>query len=149
MAQGLIKTTDSLAAFILRLGLAIVIFPHGAQKVLGWFGGGGFQGTLDGMSAGFGLPVFIVILVMLIEFVGPLMLLFGLYTRIVAFSMLCLFAGIIFFAQLANGFFMNWGGQNAGEGFEYHLLVVAMSLALVSSGAGRWSADRKLMKGRH
>ena len=147
MTQSLVKTTNGLAAFILRLGLAIVIFPHGAQKVPGWFGGGGFQGTLDGMTTGMGLSAFIVILIMLIEFLGPLLLLIGLYTRVVAFCMLCLFVGIIFFAQIDNGFFMNWGGQKPGEGYEYHLLVLAMSLALVSSGAGRWSVDRKLMKG--
>lgn len=148
MAQGLIKTNDSLAAFILRLGLAIVIFPHGAQKVLGWFGGGGFQATLDGMTTGAGLPAFVVILVMLIEFLGPLLLLIGLYTRITALCMFGLFVGIILFAHAGQGFFMNWGGENPGEGYEYHLLVLAMSLALVSSGAGRWSVDRKLMRGR-
>lgn len=148
MNQGLIKTNNSLAAFLIRLGLAIVIFPHGAQKVLGWFGGAGFQGTLEGMTAGAGLPLIIVILVMLIEFIGPILLLIGLFTRYTAFCMFALFVGIIFFAHIEQGFFMNWGGQNPGEGYEYHLLVLAMSLALVSAGGGRWSVDRALMKGK-
>ncbi|HEY9559987.1 MAG TPA: DoxX family protein [Anseongella sp.] len=149
MTQSIIKTTDSLAAFLLRIGLAVVIFPHGAQKVLGWFGGGGFQGTLDGMTAGAGLPVLVVILVMLIEFIGPLLLVLGVYTRIVALAMFGLFVGIVFFAHSSNGFFMNWGGQKPGEGFEYHLLVLAISMALISIGGGRWSVDRSLMKGRN
>lgn len=135
-----------MAALILRIGLAVVLFPHGAQKVLGWFGGGGFQGTLDGMTSG-GLPAFVVILVMLIEFAGPILLLLGIYTRIVAVSIFCLFVGIIFFAHASNGFFMNWGGDQAGEGFEYHLLVLTISLAIASMGAGRWSVDGNLKKG--
>lgn len=149
MAQTIVKTNDSLGAFILRVVLGIVVFPHGAQKVLGWFGGGGFKATLDGMTAGFGLPAIVVILVMLVEFVGALMLIFGVYTRITALCMFFLFTGIIFIAQLPNGFFMNWSGQNAGEGYEYHLLVLGMSLALVSLGGGRWSVDKGLTKGRN
>lgn len=146
MAQSLIKTNDSLSAFILRIMLGVVIFPHGAQKVLGWFGGGGFEATLNGMTTGMGLPAVVVILIMLIEFVGSLMLIFGVYTRVAALCMFFLFIGIIVVAHLGNGFFMNWSGQKAGEGYEYHLLVLGMSLALVSLGSGRWSVDRALVR---
>lgn len=146
MAQNLIKTNDSLSAFILRVMLGIVIFPHGAQKVLGWFGGGGFEATLNGMTTGMGLPAVVVILVMLIEFVGSLMLIFGIYTRVAALCTFFLFIGIIAIAHWGNGFFMNWSGEKAGEGYEYHLLVLGMSLALVSLGSGRWSVDRALAR---
>jgi putative oxidoreductase len=126
--------------------LALVIFPHGAQKLLGWFGGYGFSGTMGYFTQTVGLPWIIGFLVIVIEFFAPLLLAAGLLTRASAASLFGLFVGIIFNAHIQHGFFMNWSGNQAGEGFEYHLLVLGMSAALVVSGAGKYATDRYLLK---
>ena len=141
----LFKTNENTAATIIRIVLGAILFPHGAQKLLGWFGGYGFDGTIGFLTGTAGLPWIIAFLVIIIEFFGALALIFGFATRIVASGVIVLFAGILFM-HLQNGFFMNWNGQQAGEGFEYHLLVIGMSLALLISGAGKWSIDYALQK---
>lgn len=147
MLHHITKTDDSFAAVILRLTLAVVIWPHGAQKMLGLFGGTGFDMTMMYFTDQLGLPWIIAFLVILIEFFGPLMLIIGLWSRVAAGALLCLFVGIIFFAgHMATGFFMNWGGQQGGEGFEYHLLVLGICVAIIFLGSGRLSVDRALTK---
>ena len=141
----LFKTNENTAATIIRIVLGAILFPHGAQKLLGWFGGYGFDGTIGFLTGTAGLPWIIAFLVIIIEFFGALALIFGFATRIVATGVIVLFAGILLM-HLQNGFFMNWNGQQAGEGFEYHLLVIGMSLALLVSGAGKWSIDYALQK---
>ncbi len=91
-----------------------------------------------------GLPAFLGWLVIIIEFFGALCLILGFLTRFWAFCMICLFAGIILTVHMGNGFFMNWGGNQAGEGFEYHLLVIGMAWALVVGGAGYLSLDKAM-----
>jgi putative oxidoreductase len=142
----ILHTNESLAAMIVRIVLGIILFPHGAQKLLGWFGGYGFSGTMDYFTGTAGLPWLIAFLVIIIEFFGALALLFGFATRIVAAEVISLFAGIIFTSHLQNGFFMNWYGNLKGEGYEYHLLVIGMAIALLVSGAGRWSEDYVLQR---
>src|SRR5215208_3240408 len=143
MLKRLMQTSDDVVPTILRLLLGVVIFPHGAQKMLGWFGGGGFSGTMQTMT-GMGLPAVIVFLVILIEFFGSIALILGFLTRIAALGVLVLMLGAIFTVHLPNGFFMNWMGQQKGEGFEYHLLAIAICLALMVAGGGRWSVDRSM-----
>lgn len=143
----LLQTNESTAIAILRLVLGIVLFPHGAQKLLGWFGGYGFTGTMGFLIDSAGLPWIIAFLVILIEFFGALALIFGFATRIVTVGVIALFTGIVFFTgHLANGFFMNWSGQASGEGIEYHLLIIGMALTLLISGGGKWSMDYLLQK---
>ncbi len=142
----ILHTNESLAAMIVRIVLGIILFPHGAQKLLGWFGGYGFSGTMDYFTGTAGLPWLIAFLVIIIEFFGALALIFGFATRIVAAGVISLFAGIIFTSHLQNGFFMNWYGNLKGEGYEYHLLVIGMAIALLVSGAGRWSVDYVLQR---
>ena len=139
------QTNENTAATIIRVVLGAILFPHGAQKLLGWFGGYGFNGTMGFLTGTAGLPWAIAFLVIILEFFGALALIFGFATRVVAVGIIALFAGIIFM-HLQNGFFMNWSGQQAGEGFEYHLLVIGMALALLISGAGKWSIDYVLQK---
>ena len=147
MFQKLIRTNShDTAAFVMRVILGAVIFPHGAQKMLGWFGGNGFSATLEGMTTGAGLPWIIVFLVILIEFFGTIALILGFLGRIMAFSIGVVMVGALFKVHLANGFFMNWAGQQAGEGFEYHLLAIAMAIALIITGSGRWSVDSLLQR---
>lgn len=149
MFQKLIQTDSyNTAAFVLRLALGVVMFPHGAQKMLGWFGGKGFSATLEGMTTGAGLPRIVVFLVIIIEFFGAIALIAGFLGRLMAFGIGVVMAGAMFKAHLANGFFMNWSGQRAGEGFEYHLLAIGMAIALTIMGSGRWSVDNALQKKR-
>lgn len=136
------QTADSWAGLLLRLTLGLVMFPHGAQKVLGWYGGYGFSGTLGFFTETMHLPWLVAFLVIIGEFFGSLGLLAGLLTRFSAASFIVIMLGAIAMVHLPHGFFMNWFGKQAGEGFEYHLLVIGLSLALLITGAGRWSADR-------
>jgi putative oxidoreductase len=125
-----------------RLALGIVIFPHGAQKVLGWFGGHGFAGTMTFFTGTMGLPYLVALLVVLAEFLGSLGLIAGALTRIAALGIGSVMLGAILMVHLPNGFFMNWGGTQAGEGFEYHLLAIGLVLILLLRGGGALSIDR-------
>ncbi|MDQ8203406.1 DoxX family protein [Pelagicoccus sp. SDUM812003] len=138
----LFATTDSYAPLIARLTLAIVIFPHGAQKALGWFGGYGFSGTMGFFTENMGIPALFAFLAIVAEFLGPIALLFGALSRVAAFGVGTTIAVAMFFGHTANGFFMNWYGNQAGEGIEYHLLVIGLALIGVISGGGKLSADR-------
>jgi putative oxidoreductase len=140
------QTNDNSAVTILRVVLGLVMFPHGAQKLLGWFGGYGFNGTMGFLTGAAGLPWIIAFLVIAIEFFGALALIFGFATRIVAVGVISLFAGIVFTSHFENGFFMNWYGNLKGEGYEFHLLIIGIAVALLISGAGKWSVDYALQK---
>jgi len=146
MLNALFKTDDDSASLILRVMLGVVFFPHGAQKVLGWFGGFGLEGTLGFFTQTMGLPLAVAALVIAAEFLGSLGLITGLLTRLAAFGILCVMTGAIFLVHLPNGFFMNWSGNQAGEGYEYHLLAIAIALALMFKGGGRWSLDRLIAR---
>lgn len=138
----LFQTEDRWAPFILRIMLALVIFSHGAQKLLGWFGGNGFEGTMGFFTQQMGLPWIIAFLVIMGESIGALALAVGFLTRFSAASLGIIMLGAIATVHWPHGFFMNWFGAQAGEGFEFHLLVIGMSLSLMISGAGRWSVDQ-------
>lgn len=144
MFKKLLQTDDSLTAFIVRITVALVILPHGAQKLLGLFGGYGFKGTMNYFTSS-GTPAILAFLVIFTESIGALLILFGFTTRLWA-AMLTVIMLVAITMHQANGFFMNWTGTQAGEGFEYHLLVIGINLALIIKGAGRWSVDRQLSK---
>ena len=144
MLKKLISTNNDVAITVVRITLGLVMFPHGAQKALGWFGGYGFSGTMGFFTGTMGVPAIMAFLVILAEFAGALGLIVGLGTRVAAFGMAAVMTGAIFMAHLSNGFFMNWYGNQQGEGFEYHLLVIGMALALIIRGGGAFSLDRKL-----
>src|ERR1700761_5311483 len=118
------RTSGGWAPLIARLTLAVVFFPHGAQKVLGWFGGYGFAGTMGYFTGTAHMPYAVALLPVLTEFVAPFLLAAGLFTRIAAFALGFEMLVAIVMVHGANGFFMNWFGKQAGEGFEYHLLVI-------------------------
>jgi putative oxidoreductase len=140
----LFHTDDSWTGFILRLTLGLVMFPHGAQKLLGWYGGFGFSGTMDFFTGTMHLPWLIAFLVIIGESFGSIALLAGLLTRFTTVSLAVIMLGAITMVHMPNGFFMNWFGKQAGEGYEYHLLVIGISLALLITGAGKWSVDKVL-----
>ncbi len=140
--KALFKTDDSWPGLILRLTLGLVMFPHGAQKLLGWYGGFGFSGTMGFFTDMMHLPWIIAFLVIIGEFFGSLVLLVGFLTRFSAASLAVIMAGAIVTTHISHGFFMNWFGKQQGEGYEYHLLVIGLGLALLMTGAGKWSVDR-------
>jgi putative oxidoreductase len=143
IAQLLLQTDSGVVGFILRITLAVVMFPHGAQKVLGWFGGHGFRGTMKYFTDS-GIPAVFALLAIAAEFLGPLGLAVGLLTRVAAFGIACVML-VAIFTVWPNGFFMNWYGNQKGEGFEYHLLALGIAIALVIVGAGAWSLDGALV----
>ncbi len=124
-----------------RAALALVIFPHGAQKLLGWFGGYGFSGTMGYFTGSLGLPAPIALLVILGESLGALLLLAGLGTRLAAFGISAIMLGAVLTTHGQFGFFMNWFGSQPGEGFEYHLLAMALSVPLTIAGGGKYAVD--------
>lgn len=145
LLRRLLSTEPLSAALIARLALGCVMLPHGLQKTLGAFGGEGFRGTIDGFTQ-MGFPVAIALLVVLAESLGSLALIVGFLTRIAAFGILNVMIGAVALVHHQHGFFMNWQQQKSGEGFEYHLLAIALALVVLLVGAGRWSIDRWLMQ---
>ncbi|SKA05693.1 putative oxidoreductase [Chitinophaga eiseniae] len=144
MLKRLLQTDENLTSFIIRVTVAIVMLPHGLQKLLGMFGGHGFKATMNFFTSN-GTPAFLAFLVIISESIGSLLILFGFTTRLWAL-MLTIIMLVAASMHTGNGFFMNWGGTQAGEGFEFHILTLGILVALLIKGAGRWSVDRQLTK---
>jgi len=144
MIRRLFATDDSIATAVLRLVLGVVFFAHGAQKMLGWFGGYGFSGTMGFFTGTMHIPAPLAFLAIAAEFFGGIGLILGFLTRIAAFGITVNMLVAIATVHGAFGFFMNWSGTQKGEGFEYHLLVLALTAFLMIRGAGAFSVDRAL-----
>ena len=144
MIRKLIATDNDAAVTVLRLVLGIVFFAHGAQKMLGWFGGYGFSGTMGFFTGILHIPAVFAFLAIAAEFFGGLGLILGLFTRVAAFGIFCNMLVAIAIVHHQFGFFMNWAGTQKGEGFEFHLLALAITVFLMIRGAGAASADRLL-----
>lgn len=142
--QLLFKTNDSTAPLIARLTLGLVMFPHGAQKMLGWFGGYGFSGTMNFFTETMHIPAAFAFLAILAEFARALGLITGLLSRVAALGIGSVMAVAILTSHSTNGFFMNWYGNQKGEGFEYHLLAIGLALIVLVQGAGRASFDKAI-----
>jgi putative oxidoreductase len=142
--QLLFRTSNDLTLTVARLMLALVFLGHGTQKMFGWFGGLGYSGTLTVFEDTMGIPPALTTMAMVAEVFGGLGLLLGLLTRVAAVGVMV----VMIVAPLANGlyvrFFMNWTGRNPGEGFEYHLLAIALILVVMVHGAGALSLDRQI-----
>jgi putative oxidoreductase len=141
LLQTLTHTNDHVSGLLLRLTLGIVILPHGLQLLLGWFGGYGFNGSMHYFTGDAGLPWIVAFAVIMLQSAGAVLLLTGTGTRLLAMSYIIMFIGMIITAHADYGFFMNWNGNQKGEGYEYHLLVIGLALLLVINGAGRFSLD--------
>jgi putative oxidoreductase len=146
MFRKLISTSDDFAVTLARLVLGVVFFAHGAQKMLGWFGGHGFTGTMGFFTQMLHIPAPLAFLAICAEFFGGLGLLVGLLGRVAAFGIAMNMVVAIFTVHIHNGFFANWSGQQKGEGIEYHLLAIALALVVMIKGSGAFSADRALSK---
>ena len=147
LLRKVLATQPDGAALIARLTLALVMFPHGAQHALGWFGGYGFAGTHDWMTKTAGFPSALAALAIVIELVAPLALAIGIGGRLAALGIFGLMVGAAS-THLQHGFFMNWFGALAAgaEGFEYHLLALALAAVVMVKGSGALSLDRRLAK---
>ena len=141
MFNKLLKTDEDIASLLMRVLLGIVFFPHGAQKLLGWFGGHGFNATMDAFTDTMGIPVILAFLAIMAESLGAVALITGLLTRVAAFGVATNMVVAIIMVHLPNGFFMNWSGNQKGEGFEFHILAIALALAIMIRGGGKWSID--------
>ena len=142
----LFQTNDNFSYWVPRVMLGCVMFPHGAQKLLGWFGGFGFTNSMTYFTQTAGLPWVVAFLIIMGESFGSLGLILGFLTRLSAFGLICIMLGAIITVHIPNGFFMNWFGKQAGEGFEYHLLVIGISIPLLISGGGKYSVDGLMNK---
>jgi putative oxidoreductase len=137
----LLKTNNSFAPTLARLVLGAVMFPHGAQKVLGWFGGYGFNGTMNFFTQQMHIPAAFAVLAIAAEFLGSLALITGFLSRIAALGIAVEMAVAVAMVHAPNGFFMNWFGNQKGEGFEYHLLAIGLALIVLIYGGGKASID--------
>jgi putative oxidoreductase len=146
MLRKLFVTDKGLSGTILRILLGIVIFPHGAQKLLGWFGGGGFNASMRMFESNFNIPTIFALLAILAESVAAVALIAGFFTRIAALAISVNMLVAVALVHWKVGFFMNWMGTGKGEGFEYHILAVAVGVALMIKGGGRWSVDGVIAK---
>ncbi len=140
----LIHTDDSVVPTIARVALGTVMFAHGAQKALGWFGGYGYEATMGYLTEAGGLPGPIAFLVIAIEFLGAAALIAGLGGRLAALGIGSVMVGAVLTTHLEAGFFMNWAGAQAGEGYEYHILAIALAAVVGVAGSGAYSLDRAI-----
>lgn len=147
MFKKLIATTDNPVVTLLRLVLGVVFFFHGAQKMLGWFGGYGFSGTMNFFTHNMGIPAVFAFLAIVAEFFGSLGLILGLLARVAASGIIVNMLVAIAMVHHSNGISMNWTGHQKGEGYEFHLLAIAIALAVVIRGAGAFSIDRMIGEG--
>ncbi len=142
--RAVVATDNSLAGLVLRVMLGVVMFPHGAQKVFGWFGGHGFSATMNSFTENMGIPWIFALLAVLAESLGSVGLIVGFLTRVAALGIGAVMAVAIVMVHWQNGFFMNWSSSRQGEGFEFHLLALGIAVALIIRGGGLCSVDRAL-----
>jgi putative oxidoreductase len=144
--RSLLATKDDIGPTIARLTLGLIFFPHGAQKALGWFGGYGFAGTMGFFTGTMHIPAVFAFLAIAAEFLGSLALIIGFLGRVGAFGIACNMIVAITLIHHNFGFFINWTGQQKGEGIEYHLLVLGVALLVMVKGSGAASVDLALSR---
>jgi len=149
MKKLLTTNTENWSALVARLVLGATVFAHGAQKLFGWFGGYGFEGTMGFLTEQVGLSNFIAFIVILIESVAAVMILAGVFTRVAALGIFGLFTIIMHKFHSANGFFMNWASNQKGEGIEYFIILLGVALTLIIAGGGKASVDAALVNNKN
>ena len=144
MFRKLLATSDDWTLTLLRLVMGVIFFAHGAQKTFGWFGGYGFSGTMGFFTQMMHIPAPFAFLAICAEFLGGVGLILGALGRVAAFGIACNMVVAIQMVHHNFGLFMNWSGQQKGEGFEFHLLAIAIAVVLMARGSGAFSVDRAL-----
>lgn len=145
MKELILQSQSGWVGLALRVTAAVVMFPHGAQKLLGWYGGFGFKNSMNYFTETVNLPWIVGFLVIILEVFGSIAILAGVGTRLFAIALACVVIGIIFTAQAQNGFFMNWFGNQPGEGYEFSLLLLGIYVCLIIGGSGKLSVDEMLI----
>ncbi len=139
-------TYPSWSHLVVRLGLGVVFFAHGSQKVLGWFGGPGLKGTIGHFQKGMGVPPAAAVVAALIEFLGGLSMIVGFLARPAALGLIVVMAVAIAKVHAKHGLFINFSmTPGKGHGFEFNLVLIAMALSILIGGAGAWSIDHLLI----
>ncbi|HKD01247.1 MAG TPA: DoxX family protein [Terriglobales bacterium] len=146
MIRKLLATSNDGTVTLLRLAMGVVFFAHGAQKALGWFGGYGFSGTMGFFTQQMHIPAVFAFLAICAEFLGGIGLILGVFGRVAAFGIACNMVVAVVMVHARNGLFMNWSGQQKGEGFEFHLLALAIATVLMIRGSGALSLDYALTR---
>ncbi len=141
-----LATDHDYGSLVARVALGAVIFPHGAQKALGWFGGYGFTGTMGFFTQQMGIPAPFALLAIAAEFLGALGLITGVLGRLSAFGVGFTMLVAALTVHLPNGFFMNWMGTQKGEGIEFFVLAIGLALTVMVKGSGAYSVDRAIAK---
>src|SRR5262245_50360012 len=148
LLETLTLTRPDAALLAARLALAIVIWPHGAQKLLGWFGGYGYAGTMQFFTRTMSIPAPLAFAAIAVEFFGPIALTFGILGRVAALGVGTVMVVAAMTTHLSNGFFMNWFGNQKGEGFEFHILAFTLAAVILIGGSGALSVDLLLSSRR-
>jgi|SRR5580704_10886631 putative oxidoreductase len=143
MIEKLLQTDTDYVCTFLRIVAGIIIFPYGMQKLLGWFGGVGIEGTLEQMTVR-KIPKFIAWLIIIGQSFGSIALIFGFLGRIAAGGLFIIFTGALI-VHLPDGWSMNWFGTKEGEGIEYHVLLLSLLLIIIVNGSGAMSIDSWLL----
>lgn len=142
LSKKLFATENNYSWTILRVVLGTVMLAHGVQKAFGWFGGFGWDGTMGYFTGAVGLPTVLAAFIILIETLAAFLLILGFASRLNALLVGAVILGAFFVDHLPNGFYMNWFGNQKGEGFEFDLLFLAISSFIAINGSGALSVDR-------
>jgi putative oxidoreductase len=145
----LLKTDSDVTGLVLRLVLGVIFFAHGAQLTFGWFDGYGFGGTMGFFTGTLHIPAPLAFLAIVAQFAGGIGLILGLLTRLAALGIGANMLVAVTMVHAQYGFFMNWSGTQKGEGFEYHLLAIAIAIALIVRGGGKWALDTAIEQSLH
>lgn len=142
MIESLTGTHADWVVGIARILLGIIFFGHGAQKMLGWYGGPGLANSMRAFTEHLHLPSTLAFLVIAGELFSGIGLIVGLFSRIAALVIALTMVGAIATVHFRFGLFLNWFGNQKGHGIEYHLMAIALALVVVVKGAGAFSLDR-------
>jgi putative oxidoreductase len=146
MLKKFVRTDSDYALTLSRIVLGGLFFIHGGQLMLGWFGGHGLDGSMQFFTQQLGIPAPFAFIAICAQFFGGLLLIFGLAGRIAALGIICNMVVAVLKVHWQFGLFMNWFGNQKGEGFEYHLLAITIGLLIARRGSGALSLDRLLAR---
>lgn len=146
MLRRIVNTENDFVLTVVRLVLGAIFFAHGAQKTLGWFGGQTFGASMNMFTQSMHIPTVLAFLAIMAEFAGGIGLIVGFLGRIAALGIICNMVVAVSMVHGQYGLFMNWLGNQQGEGYEYHLLAIAVALIILVKGCGALSIDRALSR---
>jgi putative oxidoreductase len=146
LSEIVLGTYPSWSLLVVRLVAGIIFFAHGAQKMFGWFGGGGLKATINTFQQYMKIPPAATVLAACVECFGGLALIVGLLARPAALGLIVVMLVAIAKVHAKNGFFLNMSSTpGKGHGIEFNLALIGLALAVLIGGAGMLSIDRLIM----